>query len=241
MLVYKETHIRSVAKAISWRFSGTLATSVIVYLFTGKMSVALWVGGIEVVSKLGLYFAHERLWDRIHLGKRSLTPTVLWLTGLSGSGKSTIANSVYDALKAKGLNVERLDGDTVRNLFPATGFSKEDRDEHIKRVGYLASRLESNGVFVVCSFISPYRDSRAFVRELCKNFVEIYLSTPLEVCEERDVKGLYAKVRRGEIKNFTGVDDPYEAPTAPDIEINTAKVPVERATRNILAHIKRNI
>lgn len=146
---------------------------------------------------------------------------------------------MYEKLKERGLRVERLDGDSVRHIFPATGFSREEREQHVKRVGYLASKLEQNGVFVVCSFISPYRDSREFVRGLCKNFVEIHVATSLEECERRDPKGLYAKARRGEIKNFTGIDSAYEEPANPEIRLNTGDATIDNAVSDVLAYIKR--
>jgi bifunctional enzyme CysN/CysC len=161
-------------------------------------------------------------------------PVVLWFTGLSGSGKSTIAHWVADRLRRRGAHVEQLDGDTVRNIFPNTGFTRDARDAHIKRVGYLASRLEQNGVSVVASFVSPYEDARAFVRGLCRNFVQIHVATPLEVCEARDAKGLYARARRGEIRNFTGIDDPYEPPVRPDLVVDTSGLTVEEAGGRVL-------
>ena len=134
--------------------------------------------------------------------------------------------------------MERLDGDTIRDIFPNTGFSRADRDAHIKRVGYLASKLEKNGVFVVASFVSPYRESRDFVRTLCKNFVEVHVATPLTVCEQRDVKGLYAKARRGEIKNFTGIDDPFEPPLHPDLVVDTTKLTVDKAGELVVGFLR---
>ena len=199
-----EARYRSLLKAFSWRLFGTFATFVLVYIFTGKGFVALTVSGSELVSKIALYFLHERLWEKIKFGRRRISPVVVWFTGLSGAGKSTLANQVYERLLASGLKVELLDGDTIRNIFPKIGFTRIDREEHIKRVGYLASRLEAHGIFVLASFVSPYQESRNFVRSLCNNFVEIHVSTSLSVCEDRDVKGLYAKARKGEIKNFTG-------------------------------------
>jgi adenylylsulfate kinase len=137
------------------------------------------------------------------------------------------------------MRIERLDGDTVRDIFPQTGFTREARDAHIKRIGYLASRLEKHGVSVVASFVSPYEESRQFVRKLCRNFVEVYVSTPVEACERRDVKGLYAKARRGEIQNFTGVNDPYEAPSNPDLVVDTDGISVEEAGRQVLDMLER--
>lgn len=199
--MFRETNARSIAKAISWRVLGTVATTAIVFIFTGRVVLAITVGALEFVSKIALFWLHERLWDRVRLGKREPVPAVLWFTGLSGSGKTTIAKWVYEELRRRNVHVEYLDGDSIRDLFPATGFGKDDRDQHIRRVGYLASKLEKNGVFVVASFISPYEESRLFVRKLCRHFVEIHVSTPLAVCEARDVKGLYARARRGEIRN----------------------------------------
>ena len=163
-----------------------------------------------------------------------LQPSVIWFTGLSGSGKSTIADSVEAELRRRGFKVERLDGDILRNIFPLTGFTREERDTHVRRVGFLASKLEQHGVFVVASFVSPYRDSRAFVRGLCSSFIEVHVATPLEECERRDVKGLYAKARRGEIRNFTGIDDPYEEPTSPELTIDTRTTTVDAAANQVM-------
>jgi adenylylsulfate kinase len=232
--VYSETSRRSLAKTISWRILATLTTGTIVWLLTGELTLAVAVGGIEAVTKMVLYYGHERLWDRIRVGRKTTTPAVIWLTGLSGSGKSTIAKWVAQALEREGHKVERLDGDTIRDIFPATGFTRPERDQHIRRVGYLASRLEKNGVFVVASLVSPYQDSRDFVRGLCDRFLEIHVATPLEECERRDVKGLYAKARRGEIANFTGIDDPYEPPSAPELTVDTSGLSVEQAGRQIV-------
>lgn len=231
---FRETHSRSIAKAISWRVLGTVATSLLVFLFTRRLVLSVAVGAVEFISKIGLFWLHERAWDRLSYGKREAEPAVIWLTGLSGSGKSTIAAKLVAALTARGLRVEQLDGDSVRALFPQTGFTRPERDAHIRRVGYLASRLEANGVFVVASFVSPYQDSRDFVRGLTKRFVEVYVSTPLEECERRDVKGLYARARRGEIPNFTGISDPYEPPAQPEIVIDTTRVGADDAVERIL-------
>ena len=167
-----------------------------------------------------------------------MKPAVLWFTGLSGSGKSTISECVYQRLVERGLRVEHLDGDRIRAVFPSTGFTKAERDEHIKRVGYLASRLESHGVFVVASFVSPYAEARDFVRRLCQNFIEIHVATPLDECERRDTKGLYAKARRGELPNFTGIDDPYEPPARPELTLDTRQVSVEEACEMVLRLLK---
>jgi adenylylsulfate kinase len=161
-------------------------------------------------------------------------PAVLWFTGLSGAGKSTIASAVVGELLQRGVPIEYLDGDAVRLLSP-TGFTRADRDAHVKRVGFLASRLEHHGVTVVCALISPYEEARQCVRSLCGRFIEIHVATPLAECERRDVKGLYQRARRGEISNFTGISDPYEVPARPDLVIDTTGVPVEEAVRRVVA------
>lgn len=166
---------------------------------------------------------------------------VLWFTGLSGSGKSTIARRVVDALEARGVPVEYLDGDAIRDIFPATGFTRPERDAHIRRVGWVASRLERHGVTVVASLVSPYEDSRRFVRGLCRRFVEVWVSTPFDECARRDIKGLYAKALRGEIKHFTGLDDPYEAPSAPELTIDTTHRTVEDAVAEVLGYLEEHV
>jgi adenylylsulfate kinase len=160
---------------------------------------------------------------------------VLWFTGLSGSGKSTIATRVRAELESRGVEVEYLDGDALREVFPNTGFTRAEREEHLRRTGYMASRLAAHGVTVVASLVSPYRESRDFIRKLCREFVEIYVATPLEECERRDVKGLYARARRGELRNFTGIDDPYEPPETPELTLDTRALSVEQSVAEVLA------
>lgn len=164
---------------------------------------------------------------------------VLWFTGLSGSGKSTLAERLAAELVSRGCDVEPLDGDLMRSVFPNTGFTREARNEHIRRAGFMAGLLARHGVTVVASFISPYRESRAFVRGLCRRFVEIHLATSLEECERRDVKGLYARARRGEIDRFTGISDPYEPPERPELALDTAAHSPEECCRQILEFLER--
>lgn len=146
----------------------------------------------------------------------------VWFTGLSGAGKTTISRAVEQQLRDRNRLVEILDGDIVRqNLTKGLGFSKEDRDENIRRIGFVAHLLTRNGVIVLVSAISPYREIRQEVRERIGDFIEVYVNAPLEVCEQRDVKGLYKKARSGEIKQFTGIDAPYEAPVKPEVVCRT--------------------
>ncbi len=144
-----------------------------------------------------------------------LPPAVVWFTGLSGAGKSTIAREVCARLTVAGTRIEYLDGDMLRDVLPPTGFTMAERDAHVQRVGFFASRLEHHGITVVCALISPYAASRARVRAMCRRFIEVHVATPLHECERRDVKGLYGRARRGQLVNFTGLDDPYEPPGQP--------------------------
>jgi adenylylsulfate kinase len=160
---------------------------------------------------------------------------VIWFTGLSGSGKTTIAHLVEDRLMEAGVPVEILDGDVVReNLSKGLGFSKEDRDTNIRRIAFVAHLLQRNGVFVITAAISPYRAIREEARAMIKDFVEVYADAPLEVCESRDPKGLYAKARAGEIKGFTGIDDPYEPPSGPEIVCATDKETPEESAQKVI-------
>ena len=155
----------------------------------------------------------------------------IWMTGLSGSGKSTVASMLAKRLSAVGAQVEILDGDVVRtNLSKGLGFSKEDRDTNIRRIGFVCNLLSRNGVFAIAAAISPYSAIRAEVRAAAGNFVEVFTDCPLDTLVERDVKGLYKKALAGEIKNFTGVSDPYEAPQSPEVRIDSSSQTPEEST-----------
>jgi len=170
------------------------------------------------------------------LGHRGCT---LWLTGLSGSGKSTVGVALEKALTERGVLAYRLDGDNVRHgLNSNLGFSAEDREENIRRVGEVARLFADAGVVTISSFISPYRRDREQVRRIHEQsgveFLEVFIDTPLEVCESRDPKGLYKKARAGEIKGFTGIDDPYEAPERPEVHIHTDQQPVDASAVQLI-------
>jgi adenylyl-sulfate kinase len=159
----------------------------------------------------------------------------LWLTGLPCSGKSTLANSVEGILLERGLPVEVFDGDEIRtNLTKGLGFSKEDRDTNIRRVGYVCNLLTRNGVVSIAAVISPYQNIRDEVRQTIGRFVEVFIDAPLEELIKRDVKGMYKKALAGEIKNFTGIDDPYETPEKPEVHVQTDKETVEESTAKII-------
>ena len=165
----------------------------------------------------------------------------LWFTGLSGAGKSTLANHVAKELRRRGLNVEILDGDEVRtNLSKGLGFSKEDRDTNIKRIGYVCKLLSRNGVVAISAAISPYREIRDDNRKEIGDFVEVYVKCSIEALTRRDVKGLYKKALAGEIKNFTGVSDPYEPPLHPEVVVDTEHQTEDEALQALLNYLERS-
>jgi adenylylsulfate kinase len=166
---------------------------------------------------------------------------ILWYTGLSGSGKSTLANKVEEKLFERGMHTYVLDGDNIRHgLNKGLGFTAEDRKENIRRIGEVAKLFVDAGAFVSTAFISPYQSDREMVRSIVQpgEFIEIYVYAPLEICEKRDPKGLYKKARAGEIKHFTGIDDPYEAPTNPELLINTGENDLETCAAQIMKYLE---
>jgi len=169
---------------------------------------------------------------------------LLWFTGLSGSGKSTIANGVEKALFKKGIKTYTLDGDNIRNgINSDLTFTPEDRTENIRRIAEIASLMIDSGLVVLAAFVSPYKKDRENIKSIVKdvNFVEIYINTSIEECEKRDVKGLYKKARAGEIENMTGISAPYEAPEHPDMEIKTERESLDDSVKRIVDFIKPKI
>jgi len=165
---------------------------------------------------------------------------VIWLTGLPCSGKTSIGDNLAD--KMKNYLVERLDGDIVRkSLTKDLGFSKEDRKINLERVTFVAKLLSRNGILVICSFVSPYREVREYIKKETTNFIEVYVKTSTAECVKRDNKGMWAKAKRGEIKGFTGFDAPYEIPINPDIIVNTEKETIEESTQKILNYLIKRI
>ncbi len=206
--------------------------------FTGRIELSAMIAGTHLVILITASVIYEYVLRPGMPEHGTAKPFVLWFTGLSGSGKSTLADRIYDYLHDNGYRVTRLDGDTVRSIFPNTGFTRDERNEHIRRIGYLASILEKNGIIVISSFVSPYAESRDFVRSMCDNFIEAFVATSLDECELRDVKGLYKKARSGKIQNFTGIDDPYEAPVHPEITIKTDNRSIDESAAEVVSYIQ---
>ncbi len=190
------------------------------------------------MSKNKNVMVNEKKWSK----KNTKDGFTLWFTGLSGSGKSAVADRVANRLEEEHDHlVERLDGDIVRqHLTKDLGFTKEDRDTNIERVSFVAKLLSRNGISVLASFISPYIARRNKTRDMVTNFIEVHVHCPVSVCEERDVKGLYEMARNGEIDNFTGISDPYEDPEDPEIKLNTHKETIDESVQNVIDYLKEN-
>jgi adenylylsulfate kinase len=270
---------RHIYKTFSWRFIGTLDTIIISWIILGNINVGLQIGGAETITKMILYFFHEKLWYRINFGldhrnKRQVKKEIfskkasnisthnfdvtqqrreerlgqkgklIWFTGLSGSGKSTLSNSTEKRLFSIGFLTYALDGDNVRSgINSDLGFTMEDREENIRRIGEVSKLMLDAGLIVCASFVSPFKVDRDRIKEIIgkENIIEIYVSTPLEECEKRDVKGLYKKARLGEIIDFTGVSSPYEKPENPDIIIDTTNVSIAEAIDKIFNQIESKL
>jgi len=238
--VYKETNLRSIAKGISWRVVATTTTMGIVYIFFGNLELAIATGLLETVVKVGLYWGHEKAWQRVRWGKKKIDPFNLWFTGLPLSGKTAIADRVYEELEKLQIPLERIDSKDIRELIPDIGYSREDRNRHMHRIGNLIKTLQNNSVSTVASFVSPYRESRKAIREMVKNNVVVYVKADVETCKKRDYKGAYAKAMSGEYQNFSGVNDVYEEPQYAEIVIDTDKLSVDEAVDIIVKYIKKN-
>ncbi len=238
--MFRETNLRSVVKGISWRVVATTTTIVIVYVFFGRLDLAIAAGLIETVLKVALYWGHEKVWQRIHWGKKRIEPFNLWFTGLPLSGKSTIADRVYQELEKLHIPVERIDSRDIRDLLPDMGFSREDRNRHMIRIAHLIKTLQKNSISTVASFVSPYRESRKAIRTMVKNNIVVYVKADIETCRKRDYKGVYEKALRGELQNFSGINDVYEEPQHAEIVIDTDTVSADEAAEVIVKYVKKH-
>ena len=238
--MYRETNIRSVVKGVTWRILATTTTIVIVYTFFGRLDLAIAAGMIETVLKVGLYWIHERAWFKIRWGKKRIEPFNLWFTGLPLSGKTTIADRVYEELEKLQIPLERLDSKDIRELIPSIGFNREDRNRHMYRIAHLVKTLQNNSISTVASFVSPYRESRKTIRKMVKNNIVVYIKADIESCKKRDYKGVYEKAIKGELQNFSGINDVYDEPEHAEITIDTDKMSVEEAVEVIVTYVRRH-
>ena len=234
-----ETNIRSIVKGISWRAIATTTTIIIVYVFFGRLDLAIAAGMIETLLKIGLYWGHERIWQQVRWGKEKIEPFNLWFTGLPLSGKTTIADKVYEELDKLQIPLERIDSKDIREIAPGIGFTRSDRNRHMKRIGHLIKTLQNNSISTVASFVSPYRESRKVIREMVDNNIVVYVKADVESCKKRDYKGVYEKALKGELQNFTGVNDVYEEPQHAEIVIDTDVMSVDEAVELIVKTVKK--
>lgn len=237
--MYRETNTRSIIKGFSWRFFATGTTVIIVYAFFGRLDLAIAAGIAETVSKVFLYYVHEKIWQRVRWGRKKIEPFNLWFTGLPLSGKTTIADLVFEKLQKYDLPIERIDSKDVRELIPDIGYSREDRNRHMHRIGHLIKTLQKNSISTVASFVSPYRESRKAIREMVKNNVVVYVKADIETCKQRDYKGVYAKALKGELQNFSGINDVYEEPQHAEITVDTDTTSAEEAAEQIVRYLKK--
>jgi adenylylsulfate kinase len=240
-MVTKDLKYRSLVKSISYRIFGTLVTLSVVYVVTGKISLGLAAGGLDLVTKIFLYYGHERIWDSIRWGRRESVSAVIWFTGLSGAGKSAIANLLNEELKSQGYTPESLDGDQVREILKDIGFGRQERLRHLHAMAFIASKLEHQGSIVIGSFITPYKEARDNLRKTCKNYIEVWVDTPLAECEKRDIKGLYKKARSGEIASFTGISDNFDIPDHYDIRIETVGKTERESLHDLMVELKKKL
>jgi len=238
--MYKDTNRRSIAKGFSWRFFATSTTVIIVYIFFGELKTAIAAGLLETIAKVGLYWAHERIWMKIRWGRKKIDPFNLWFTGLPLSGKSTIADAVYKELEKLDIPLERLDSKDIRDLIPGIGFTREERNRHMHRIGHLIKTLQKNSVSTVASFVSPYAESRKAIREMVQNNIVVYVKADIETCKARDYKGVYEKALKGELQNFSGINDVYEEPRHAEIIIDSNNMSVDEAVKEIVKFVKKN-
>ncbi len=238
--MYKETNTRSIIKGVTWRLIATGTTVIIVYFFFGRLDLALAAGLIESVLKIALYWGHERIWHKVRWGRKSIEPFNLWFTGLPLSGKTVIADGVYKELEKLQIPIERIDAKDIRELIPNIGYGREERNQHLMRVGHLVKTLQNNSISTVASFISPYKESRKALRSMVKNNIVIYIKADIETCKQRDTSGLYTKAINGEYKNFTGISDVYEVPEHAELVIDTDKLEIEESVKLISNYVKKH-
>ncbi len=220
-----------IAKSISYRIFSSGITFIIAYVLTQNFSASISIGILDTIVKIFSYYFFEELWIKMTGVKNK--PCVIFLTGLSGAGKTTIAKALMEKYNKYGIIPVLLDGDEIRKVIQQNGFDEASRKKHNLNVGYMASMLEAQGNIVIVSIISPYADVRNDIRKMCKNFIEVYVCTDIKVCIERDPKGLYVKAISGEIEDFTGISAPYFSPENPEIKIDTNLVSVKESVEII--------
>lgn len=239
------TNMRKLVKALSWRLIALIVLTSVGFLITGSVKSAGFVAIIYSVIQVAVFFFHEKFWDRIKWGK--LNGVAIQMTGLSGAGKSTIAQALYKSLTLQGFDVEVIDGDEYRtNLCSDLGFSREDRIENIRRLSFVAHKIASKGKISIIAAINPFEESRKFLKLHTDNNMTVFVDVPLEVAIDRDVKGLYRKALLPSddpehIPNFTGISDPFDTPKDHDVHVRTDLMSVEACAHKIEQEAKRRM
>jgi adenylylsulfate kinase len=233
----KLINYNKLSKSIVYRCVSSSITVLVSYFLTKNFKLGLSIGAIDLCFKIINYYTFDNIWDFIF--RKKINPCVIWLTGLSGSGKSTIAAELISDFEAQKIPYVMLDGDEIRSVIKETGYDYHSRRKHNLNVAYMASLFESQGNVVVVSLISPYKDVRNECRRICNNFIEVFVNTPLEVCEQRDVKGLYKRARAGELENFTGITSPYEISDKREVTIDTQRETPESSAKIIYQFLRK--
>tara|TARA_Y100001973_G_C5201996_1_gene338559 strand:- start:1905 stop:2636 length:732 start_codon:yes stop_codon:yes gene_type:complete len=239
------TKKRNIAKAASWKTLGFITLSILTYLITGSLKQMTYIAILYHLSMLIAYMFHERLWDKVRWGKTK--GLAIQMTGMSGAGKSTLTKLVSKRLKKRGLLVEIIDGDEYRaNLCSDLGFSKEDRNTNIRRLGFVSKVLSRNNVVTIIAAINPYDEIRKELVNKNKNLKTVYVKCKMDTLINRDVKGLYKKAllpdgHPDKVYNFTGISDPFEEPKHPDLVINTTKQGINKSVKLLEQFILREI
>ena len=239
--MYIETSRRSLVKGVTWRFLATTTTILIVYLFFGRLDLALAAGVLETTAKIFLYYLHERAWQKVQFGKKRVEPFNLWIIGLPLSGKKVLADRVYEKLeKQLHIPLERTDNREVRQILPETGYERDDRIMHIKRVGYLITKLQRHSVSTICSFVSPYQESRDAVKNMTENYVEVFIDVSPEQCLSRKDSEFIESYGEEQTADLERIKDHYDRPVNPDIVIKSDQT-LDQAVDLIVRYVKKNL
>jgi adenylylsulfate kinase len=238
--MYVETSKRSLIKGVSWRLLATTTTIIIVYLFFGRLDLAIMAGALETVAKIFLYYLHERGWNKIDYGKKRIEPFNLWIIGLPLSGKKVLADKVYERLLSLKIPLERIESREIRKLLPEIGYERDDRILHIKRVGFLIKKLQRHSVSTICSFVSPYQEARDTVKEMTENYVEIYINSDPEQYKTIQEAGFIENIDNTQLEDLVRISQDYDRPSNPKIIIKPDES-LDDAVERIVAYVKKNL
>lgn len=229
--MYKDTNLRSITKGISWRITGTVTTIIIIYLFFGRLDLAIIAGFSEIVLKVILFWFHERIWLKIKWGRKKIEPFNLWFVGIPFSKKTAIANSVYKELKKLDILIERINCKNIGNIVSNQDLENEKGDKILYKIGHLLRILQNNLISTVCTFSTPYQET---IKELIKNNITVYVKANIESCKQRDYLGIYEDISQNEL------DEIYDKQNNAHIVINMEELSINEATNKIIKFIRKN-